>query len=290
MKQTSYLLSTTPPQQTVGIARRITPFHRFRRKFPCENHLQKSTGKELDRETGLYYFGARYLDPRTSRWLSVDPAIWQGDFLPSAPINDEARERNENLPGMGGVFNTVNLHVFAYGGNNPIRYVDPDGRAIWKAAAVPVVVAYKSIKAGSLSVGIKNTIALGARLFTRVAPIVPVTQQIIKRFNANDLVLGLNKSGSLQKWAQEFGGKTFGKFETLSRSFSGQIRDAMKQATNIRVNLDGIDLRKISGKLNQFGEPIMGYTNYELFVLKNTPEFLQKATFYLNNVQVPSPF
>ncbi|MCL2410222.1 MAG: hypothetical protein FWC97_01130, partial [Treponema sp.] len=41
--------------------------------------------KELDRETGLYYFGARYLDPRTSRWLSVDPAIWQGDFLPSAP-------------------------------------------------------------------------------------------------------------------------------------------------------------------------------------------------------------
>ena len=61
--------------------------------------------------------------------MSPDPAIWEGDFLPSAPINDEARERNENLPGMGGVFYTVNLNVFAYGGNNPIRYVDPDGRA-----------------------------------------------------------------------------------------------------------------------------------------------------------------
>jgi RHS repeat-associated protein len=31
------------------------------------------TGKELDEETGLYYFGARYLHPRYSRWISCDP-------------------------------------------------------------------------------------------------------------------------------------------------------------------------------------------------------------------------
>ncbi|MBR4886744.1 MAG: hypothetical protein IKU16_05650 [Muribaculaceae bacterium] len=29
--------------------------------------------KELDEETGLYYYGARYYDPRTSLWLSTDP-------------------------------------------------------------------------------------------------------------------------------------------------------------------------------------------------------------------------
>jgi RHS repeat-associated protein len=29
--------------------------------------------KELDEETGLYYYGARYYDPRTSVWLSTDP-------------------------------------------------------------------------------------------------------------------------------------------------------------------------------------------------------------------------
>ncbi|MCL2722651.1 MAG: hypothetical protein FWD47_15085, partial [Treponema sp.] len=86
------------------------------------------TGKELDEETGLYYYGARYLDPRISRWLSVDPAMYEGDYLPSAPINDEARQRNQNLPGIGGIYNYVNFHVYHYGGNNPVKFVDPDGR------------------------------------------------------------------------------------------------------------------------------------------------------------------
>ncbi len=33
----------------------------------------KFNGKELDQETGLYYYGARYYNPSISRWLSVDP-------------------------------------------------------------------------------------------------------------------------------------------------------------------------------------------------------------------------
>jgi len=65
------------------------------------------TGKEFDKETGLYYYGARYLDPKTSRWLSGDPAM--GEYIPQAPINDEARKHNGNLPGMGGIFNLVNM-------------------------------------------------------------------------------------------------------------------------------------------------------------------------------------
>jgi RHS repeat-associated protein len=84
------------------------------------------TGKELDEETKLYYYGARYLDPRTSRWISGDPAM--GEYIPGAPINDDVRKQNQNLPGGGGIYNIVNLHVFHYAGNNPLKYTDPDGR------------------------------------------------------------------------------------------------------------------------------------------------------------------
>ncbi|MDR0442698.1 MAG: RHS repeat-associated core domain-containing protein [Treponema sp.] len=88
------------------------------------------TGKERDSETGLYYYGARYLDAKVSRWLSGDPAITDGSYIPGAPVNDEARKRNQNLPGMGGVYNYVNLHAYHYAGNNPVKYTDPDGRLI----------------------------------------------------------------------------------------------------------------------------------------------------------------
>jgi len=57
-------------------------------------------GKELDQETGLYYYGARYYNPQTSVWLSVDPL---------------ASERPWMSP-----YNFVQ--------NNPIMRIDPDGR------------------------------------------------------------------------------------------------------------------------------------------------------------------
>ena len=86
----------------------------------------------------MYYYGARYLDPKYSRWLSGDPAL--GEYIPKAPIDDEAKKHNENLPGMGGVFNVVNLQLYHYAGigqrsdselqaNNPVKYVDPDGNS-----------------------------------------------------------------------------------------------------------------------------------------------------------------
>src|SRR4029453_17830087 len=36
---------------------------------------QQYTGKEIDPETNLYYYGARYYDPRTQAWQSPDPIL-----------------------------------------------------------------------------------------------------------------------------------------------------------------------------------------------------------------------
>jgi RHS repeat-associated protein len=45
----------------------------------------KFNAKELDSETGLYYYGARYYDPKTSVWISVDPLVEQ--FPSVSPYN-----------------------------------------------------------------------------------------------------------------------------------------------------------------------------------------------------------
>ena len=121
------ILSTSPPAQPGGKPPGL-PALRCRQRLPCQSLRYRPVVKELDAETGLYYYGARYLDPKTSRWLSGDPAM--GEYIPSAPVNDEARKRNGNLPGMGGVFNHVNLHAYHYAGNNPVAYRDPDGKFV----------------------------------------------------------------------------------------------------------------------------------------------------------------
>jgi len=78
------------------------------------------TGKELDEDTGLYYFGARYYDQRTSVWVTVDPIL--NKYLPTG---DE--KKDGKLPGMGGAFNSTNLNLYHYAGQNPVFYVDPNG-------------------------------------------------------------------------------------------------------------------------------------------------------------------
>jgi len=86
------------------------------------------TGKEMDEETGLYYYGARYLDPKYSRWLSGDPAL--GDYIPTRGADAS------KLAGLGGVYNTVNLHLYHYSGNNPVKYIDPDGKVVFVSATI----------------------------------------------------------------------------------------------------------------------------------------------------------
>ncbi|MBN1697457.1 MAG: hypothetical protein JW881_08080 [Spirochaetales bacterium] len=70
------------------------------------------TGKELDEETGNYYMGARYLDPKRVRWISADPA--------GSELLDPNREDFNFLE---------SLNWYVYCDNNPVIYRDPNGLA-----------------------------------------------------------------------------------------------------------------------------------------------------------------
>ena len=67
------------------------------------NTPYKFNGKELDEETGFYYYGARYYDPRVSFWMSIDPL---------------AEKYKDNSP-------------YIYCKQNPINIIDPDGRYLF---------------------------------------------------------------------------------------------------------------------------------------------------------------
>ncbi len=58
--------------------------------------------KEKDSETGLYYYGARYYDPRISVWISVDPMVEEITQIDKTP--------------------------YCYVWNNPIKFSDPTGK------------------------------------------------------------------------------------------------------------------------------------------------------------------
>ena len=67
----------------------------------------KFTGKEMDEETGLYYYGARYLGSKYSLWISTDPAL--GEYVPQA--GKSTASDASNLPGLGGLFTQINCSL-----------------------------------------------------------------------------------------------------------------------------------------------------------------------------------
>lgn len=72
------------------------------------NHY-KFQGKELDDETGLYNFGARYYSPSLGRYMSPD---WSSRPVP-VPFAD--------------LSNPQTLNLYSYGKNNPTTIADKDG-------------------------------------------------------------------------------------------------------------------------------------------------------------------
>jgi RHS repeat-associated protein len=118
-----HLGSTSYVTDVLGEVNQHEEYIAFGETFIEEHATSASTpylfnGKEKDAETGLYYYGARYYDPVLSMWLIADPM-------------------KDKYPG---------LSPYNYCLNNPIKLIDPDGKA---AVSVHYNITYEAfIEAG----------------------------------------------------------------------------------------------------------------------------------------------
>ena len=88
-------------------------------------------GKEQDEISGLFYYGFRYYDPLLLRWTSMDPFL---RFAPDVDLSTPQR-----------------LNVYAFSGNNPVRFVDRDGMD-WKETIAGIAVgAVNAVSFGTYS-------------------------------------------------------------------------------------------------------------------------------------------
>ena len=86
------------------------------------NSPYKFNAKEFDAETGNYYYGARYYNPKWSIWLSVDPLASYDPVMETEFYGDGQHN--------GGFFNNFNLNSYIYTYQNPVRYIDPNGKQV----------------------------------------------------------------------------------------------------------------------------------------------------------------
>ena len=77
-----------------------------------DKQSMKFTGKERDAETGLDYFGARYMSAAQGRWTSPDPIVH--------PAQSEAGFETF-------ISEPQRWNKYAYVSNNPLKYTDPNG-------------------------------------------------------------------------------------------------------------------------------------------------------------------
>jgi RHS repeat-associated protein len=87
-------------------------------------------GREKDEETGLYYHGARYYVPWLGRWTAADPSGSQdGESQARTPSDhqegDVEGQEDEEHPTLD-LEKRINL--YRANRNNPITFLDPDGR------------------------------------------------------------------------------------------------------------------------------------------------------------------
>jgi len=107
-------LAMTDSQGNVVWKAEYKPFGEEHTVTGSADNNRTFVGKEKDSESGLSYFGARYLNSNTGRFIAPDPV---------GAIDPKTGKENSII-----LHNPQRQNQYAYGLNNPYKYVDADGR------------------------------------------------------------------------------------------------------------------------------------------------------------------
>jgi len=92
------------------------PYGSQRQNTGTLNDRKGYIGVDLDSDTGLNQFEARYYKSNVGRFISQDPVFW---------------EVGQTSDGKAALSNPQTLNSYSYAGNNPIVNKDPSGRFWW---------------------------------------------------------------------------------------------------------------------------------------------------------------
>ncbi len=105
------------------------------------------TGKEKEKDTGLYYYGARYYYPFQRQFIQPDPII-------------------------ADIYNSQNLNRYAYVLNNPYKYTDPTGQYISPLDILDYVSLVASIIAFADDPSLENLGYVGVDVVSAAVPVL----------------------------------------------------------------------------------------------------------------------
>jgi RHS repeat-associated protein len=106
-------LAMTGSSGTVVWRADYKPFGEEQSVTQSPENVMKFVGKEKDKETGLHYFGARYMKDEIGRFITTDPV---------GPVDPRTSKTNYSL-----LTNLQKLNRYAYSLNNPYKYLDING-------------------------------------------------------------------------------------------------------------------------------------------------------------------
>lgn len=110
------------------------------------------SGKQFDSESGFVYFGARYYNPRTGIFVSVDPAlVHRLEQLPEDPAKSVGLD----------TFAPSFLNLYDYADNRPLSEIDRDGRQSTKpldTALLRQIATAQGIGAGQKDITFNRTV------------------------------------------------------------------------------------------------------------------------------------